>query len=453
MQYTQIQAVGGYDPEYPYIGAYLECQAWDEANLLYLSSDQFNTAQADSSSIYQTIGPALLADVMPPYQWGYTNAYAIYDYISYLYQHNASVVQLFNESYYIDDDTRINYIDVLRWYADKQQYAQLGNLNAVNNVTSQPFPEGVSGSISTLSGNMLAAKMVALLGENIVTEGEYNKFNLLVGDFQPLVSFFSLMGLPDLNPNFYGLPQYASVGVFELYTKSDASDGTAYPSEDDMWVRFYFKNGTDDSEQYLAYPLFGLGPDQFEMTWGDFLSSMNSYMIGDIGFWCQQCGPEITDSTRVFCSYWNTSDSLAGASLPDSSSHHAVSPAIGGLIGAIVSLVVAGIIFGAMMLIGGVRFHRVPSRKSELGGFKGSQKLASDKDLTLPKGGAVVGATVETPGSPVHGGHERVGSWELKQHDLPNIAATHPARRPSFEEDDVGEDIAYRKPVKPDERV
>jgi hypothetical protein len=108
------------------------------------------------------------------------------------------------------------------------------------------------------------------------------------------------------------------------------------------------------------------------------------------------------------------------------------------------------------MLFAGIRLQRVKSHKSELGGFKGSQKLASDKDLTLPKGGAVVGATVETPGSPVTGGHERVGSWELKQPDLPNIAAPHPAaRRPSFEEDDVGDIGAspFRAPVKPDERV
>jgi hypothetical protein len=272
-----------------------------------------------------------------------------------------------------------------------------------------------------------------------------------VGDYQPLVSFFALMGLPVLDSNFYGLPEYGSAAVLELFSKTDASDGLTYPSGDDLWIRFYFKNGTDPSEPYQAYPLFGLGPDQFELPWGTFLQSMERVMIGDIGVWCDQCGPQPLDASRVFCSYWNTSNSLEGTFTGSGSSHNKLNPAVSGVIGAVVALVVAGIVFGAIMLIGGLRFHRVHSRKSDLGGFKGSQKLASDKDLTLPKGGAVVGATVETPGSPVPGGHERVGSWELKQNDLPNIAATHPARRPSFEEDEV--DIANRKPVKPDERV
>jgi len=108
------------------------------------------------------------------------------------------------------------------------------------------------------------------------------------------------------------------------------------------------------------------------------------------------------------------------------------------------------------MLVGGVRFHRGRSHKSEMGGFKGSQKMASDKDLVLPKGGAIVGATVETPSSPLPTGNERVGSWELKQHDLPNIMSPRPvARRPSFEDDDVGDVGAqpFRQPVQPDERV
>ena len=75
----------------------------------------------------------------------------------------------------------------------------------------------------------------------------------------------------------------------------------------------------------------------------------------------------------------------------------------------------------------------------------------------MAAGGAVVGATVETPDSPVAGGHERVGSWELKQNEagMHNIAAPQPARRPSFEDDDIGDIGAapWQKPVKPDERV
>lgn len=383
------------------------------------------------------------------------NAYAIFDYLNYQNMHNATVRDYFNSS--ADADTGISSLDSLRFYADQQQFAQLGNLYAVNNVTSAPWYDEIVGSISTISGNMLAAKMASLLETNIMTGGEYNKFNLLVGDYHPMMSFFALMGLPAQNANFYGLPDFGSVAVLEMYSKTEGSEALTYPSSDDLWVRFYFRNGTDSSEEYRAYSLFGLGPDQFEMPYGDFMATMSTYAIGNIGFWCQQCGPEFDESTRVFCSYWNTSNSLYDWGEPNdigssSSSNHGLSPEVSGVIGAIVALGIAGLIFAAVLVFGGLRFHRVQSRKSEMGGFKGGQKMASDQDLTLPKGGAIVGATVETPGSPVAGGHERVGSWELKQHDLPNIAATHPARRPSFEEDEEV-DISNRKPVRPDERV
>ena len=452
-QYTQINAYGAYDPDYPYVAGNMNCQGWDEAAIEYILTEQFTNTLVESSSIYEKIAPEFLPELpqVEDEQWSYVNAYAIYDWLNYQNMHNQTVMNYFNQS---ASDTGISYLDSLRHYADQQQFAQLGNLYATNNVTHAPWVEGVTGSISTISGNMLAAKMALLLETNILTAGQNNKFNLLVGDFQPLVSFFALMGLPAQNSDFYGLPDFASTAVFEMYSDTTGSEALTFPSVDELWVRFYFRNGTDDT--YQAYSLFGLGPDQFEMRYGDFILAMQSYGIGNIGFWCQQCGPEFDESTRVFCSYWNTSNSLYDWGEPDgfggSSWKHNLSPAVSGVIGAIVALGIAGLIFAAIMLIGGVRFHRVHSRKSELGGFKGSQKLASDRDLTLPKGGAIVGATVETPGSPVTGGHERVGSWELKQHDLPNIAATHPARRPSFEEDEEV-DISNRKPVRPDERV
>ena len=450
-QYTTINSVGGFDLGYPFIAGNIGCQGWDDAYTEYRQTDQYMQREIESQSVYDAIGPVFLQDIgMPSKEWGYINAYVIYDYLNYLNQHNSTVSQILSDPRFVNAATNTSYLEMLRWYADEQQFVQLGDLYAKNNLTSEPFP--VDGSISTISGNMLAAQVVYLLVENINWSGEFYKFNLLVGDYQPLVSFFALMGLPALNSNFYGLPDFGSVAVFEMFSKTTASDGLTYPSEDDLWIRFYFKNGTDPNETYQAYPLFGLGPDQFELPFSVFLASMESVMIGDVGFWCDQCQPYANESTRVFCSFWNTTNSLTGTITEPSSSHNKLSPAVSGVIGAVVALVVAGIIFGAFMLVGGVRFHRVHSRKSELGGFKGSQKLASDKDLTLPKGSAVVGATVETPGSPVAGGHERVGSWELKQHDIPNIAATHPARRPSFEEDD-DVDIANRKPVKPDERV
>lgn len=112
------------------------------------------------------------------------------------------------------------------------------------------------------------------------------------------------------------------------------------------------------------------------------------------------------------------------------------------------------------MLIGGLRFHRVErsprNRRSEMGGFKGGQKMASDQDLSMSKGGAVVGASVEreveSPMSPI--AHERVGSWELKEAEAGRRKVEGEGMgRLSFESEEQEHVDAWRDPVKADERV
>ena len=454
-RYGQIHTSGMYDPEFVYVGGSLECPAFVFAVENYIGSAEFAVKSAATSAIYEKIGPAFLGGVLLPDRWGFINAYAIYDYLSYQNEHNSTAQELFASDEYKDPDTGLSYLETLHTLSNDQQYAWFGNKYAKNDITGENFEGGVEGSISTIAGNTLASKLLGQLQTAIAYEGAWYQLSLLFGDYEPMLSLFSLVDLPPLDSNFYGMPDYGSTVTFELFSYADSSDVT-FPSEEDLWVRFWFRNGSDPSASFQSYPLFNWGPDASDMHWLDFQTAMLNIAVTDVGEWCQQCGASYIGSDRIFCSFWNASDSIdGGASLiaaAASGHHHGVSPAVAGAIGAIVTLVVAGLLFGLLMLIAGVRLHRVQSRKSEMGGFKGSQKLASDQDLTLPKGGAIVGATIETPASPVVGGHERVGSWELKQNDLPNIAASHPtARRPSFEEDDIGS--SPFRPVKPDERV
>ncbi|TKA79326.1 hypothetical protein B0A55_03461 [Friedmanniomyces simplex] len=456
-QYSQVHAAGALDPDFPYLGGSLDCPAFNDAATQYAGTSDFSATESLSRQIYQDVGSQTLTGVLDETAWDYYNAYAIYDYLNYQNAHNKTVAALFSQNANIN--TSYPVLDMLRWYADEQQYAQLGNLTAKNNYTGsdQPLPDGLTGSISTIAGNLLAAKMLAQLQVAIQTGGAYYTLSVLFGDFEPLLSLFALSGLPAVNPNFYGLPDFGSTAVFEVFSYTNDSMDTSFPSSSDLWVRFYFRNGTgandDASGNFQSYSLFGRGPDQLDMTWDEFQTAMYGIMLGDIGTWCTQCGAE-----NIFCAAWNSSDTATGSSDASSVSttrKHELKPAIAGVIGAVVALAVAGILFAALMLIGGVRFHRVEKhKKHDMGGFKGSQKLASDRDLTIPKGGAVVGASVErSPESPISPiGHERVGSWELKQEQLerPNIADTQGMRLPSFEEDRVD---PFRDPVRADERV
>ena len=233
---------------------------------------------------------------------------------------------------------------------------------------------------------------------------------------------------------------------FELFSMTNETNMLFPSTTDDLWVRFYFRNGTDDDDRFQSYPLFGQGPSETDMRWNDFVGEMSGLIIGNVGDWCTQCG-----ANNIFCAAWNGSDATTSSSSTTVSRHHGgISAAVAGVIGAILALVIASLLFGLAMLLGGVRLHRNKSRRQELGGFKGSAKLASDRDLTVPKGGAVVGATVERLPTTT-AGHERVGSWELKDAEM----GRQGDRRTSFEEEEeeARRVNPFADPVKPDERV
>ncbi|KAK3069714.1 hypothetical protein LTS18_000257, partial [Coniosporium uncinatum] len=254
-----------------------------------------------------------------------------------------------------------------------------------------------------------------------------------------------------------------SVAVFELFSlanndSNDTSSSLVYPNADDLMIRFYFRNGTSNvntsgggsgsgsyAEDYQSYPLFRRGPSQTDVSWTEFYKEMSGLGLSSVSEWCKRCG-----AYTIFCAGYESSASNGNGPGPwrgrRGGGSGGMSPAAGGAIGAVVALGVAGLVFAMVMLLGGVRFRRIrQEKKSEMGGFKGSAKLASDADLTLPKGGA--GASVVSSREEDRG-HERVGSWELRQKEGENAG-----RKASFEEDDdIGWDLGA-KPVKPDERV
>lgn len=282
----------------------------------------------------------------------------------------------------------------------------------------------------------------------IATRGQTNKLNLWFGDFAPMVSFAALAGLPsDSRDIFWNVPAFASSFVFELVSLiPNNASGSAFPNSTDLFVKFYYQNGTDPYSQLIQYPLFGNSPSASLISYAEFVSAVSKFSLSGVREWCQTCQKGTSQS--IFCpAYTNTN------SININNSRRGLSPAIAGVIGAIVTLAVAGLLFALVMLIGGIRFHKKEGKRtSSLGGFKGSQKLASDQDLTLPKGGA--GATVITTEPEGPRGHERVGSWELRKKEIGAIDASagRPQRRPSYEDDDMHIN-PHSAAVKPREQV
>jgi len=157
--------------------------------------------------------------------------------------------------------------------------------------------------------------------------------------------------MPSVNVDFTGVTNYASSLVFEMFTNA-STDVTAanYPSTDDIYVRMLYVNGTaSDATPPQPYPLFGSGQDV--LSWGDFNDGMNKFAIGDTGSWCNACG----NTTGICEPYATGASSSSEASTTEGSSGcpNGLSPAVNGVIGAMVTLaVVLGVEALLMLMLG-----------------------------------------------------------------------------------------------------
>jgi hypothetical protein len=329
-------------------------------------------------ALYQTVWQQLLSNVFSFEEANWNNAYEIYDYVSYHYEHDAQ----FRDKL---DQLGPGYLSLLREYASTQQRDLTGNLT-VSGLTNGDM-------IRAVSGRTFATQVVSQFQESIAWgDGDF-KLNLMVGSYEPFVAFFALSGLVNgaSAADFEQLPYPGAAMTFELF--SVGGNATVMPANDDLMVRFLYRNSTDPGVPFLEYPLFGNSPSKTSMAFAEFVSAME--IIGvEVADWCTMC-----NSPDLFCAALTDNQSA-----PSNSTHgtqSGLSPAIAGVIGAISALVFMALAAVFAALLGGLRLVRRDSegRDSTLGGFRGAEKMASDPDLAYSKGGAR---------------HERTGSWELR---------------------------------------
>jgi len=323
----------------------------------------------------------------------YYNAYNLYDVASYAFSRNPQLANAMNQSD----------VDRLQRLAAAQQWDLNGNLSVSGQYTGD--------MIRAVAGRMLASKIVSELRASTTTGGYANKLSLLFGSFQPFIAFWALTQLATSQASgvFDGLPPPGAAMVFELFSLGDGSDNASavYPTDSDLYVRFLYRAGTDLGESFNEYPLFSSGSMSTgtpgRMAFDDFVNGMEGIGLGSVTAWCDACS-----SSNLFCEGLEDNQHGGSSSGGGRSGPGSISPAVAGVVGAIVTLAVLGLAAAAAMLLGRVRFYRADKgRTGGLGGFKGAEKMASDTDLAVAKGGAR---------------HERIGSWELQGGKAPPAA-------------------------------
>ena len=422
MQYPVISTLSDRDDYDIYLEGMNNCPMLEQAVEDFEASSSFQSVVSSKNTFYGSLNSSFSAALpqnnsLEPWNLSYSYAYEIWDYISFQSIHDAA------------SDITADTVAQARALADESAWSIYGN----------------STGIQSMGGRTLIGFVFYTFLQNMYTLGEEYKITNLFTSYEPMVSLFSLLGLNAFHSNFRGMPNVASSMSFELFTNSTVQVPSPlpsgwYPHESDLFIRFLFRNGTTDvtnppAPSLNVYSLFGNNESQDEMPFTQWGTIVESIMMLNVGNWCTTC-----QSTSIFCAAaTNGSIGLPPNASPSSSSHQ-VSPVIGGVIGALVALVVAGILFLVAMLVFGIRFRRITpkKRRSELGGFKGTEKLASDPDLPSQKpgstkNGTVIGASI-VPEAEGESAHRRVESWELKE----GRGKAGDNARPSFENDAEG---------------
>ncbi|MCJ1230396.1 hypothetical protein MMC12_007070 [Toensbergia leucococca] len=290
----------------------------------YLTTPDYMNLLNSTADFYTSLTP-MINGTFSPSQISYENAYIIFDLLNVASIHNASI----NSSNLLTNETLFQ----LRTLADHHEWSLAYN-------TTDP--------IRAVSGSTLAAQVVQALNTTI-TSGGKSKLNIQFGAYGSFGSYFGLANLTEQNPDFYGVPDYASSMTWELFTNGTADP---FPSPDDLNVRFLFHNGTTSNiSEPIAYPLFG--QQALSLPWSTFVSSMNDFALGSQEQWCAACGNTTGVCTSTTTSVNSTSSSPSASSSPSSTG--GISKAVAGVISAFVTLAVLLGIEALVLLIGGLR--------------------------------------------------------------------------------------------------
>lgn len=298
----------------------------------YFTSAEYLQKLDSTKQFYTDLFPVINATFNQS-QDTFKNAYTIFDLINVAEIHNQTIPS----SELLTNETLFQ----LRTLADAHEWGLAYN---------------ASDDMRAIAGKTLAAQIVQFLNGTLTGAGK-QKIGIQFGAYGTFASFFGLADLPSVNEDFKGVADYASAMTFELFTNGTAAQeisSSNYPADEDVYVRFLFHNGTTtNSSEPVAYPLFGSGQDT--LAWKDFTDGMNKFAVGTTKEWCTACG-NFTGTCAAYAPEGSASGSSSdGGSGSGSGSGNGLSPAVNGVIGAMVTLAVVLGLEALIMAVGGMR--------------------------------------------------------------------------------------------------
>lgn len=316
-QFVLIHGEGESDPDTIWIKGDDACPNYDVASRSYRNSAEYQATLEASADFYSKF-EGTLAPIMGAENVSYAKAYDVFDLLNVASIHNRTVVTapFETEPFSIDSAD----LDQLRYYANEWEWNH--NYNA-----SEP-DRSIGGM--TLAGGILHQLDMTVKGSAKV------KFSLMAGSYDTFMSFFGLANLTAASPDFMGLPNYAASMAFELFSDEQ------HFKEEDLMVRFYFRNGTGESQDLNPFPLFG--EDRVDLPYAEFVRELRGRSIYSLEQWCATCA-----ATEDFCVAANKTATATTSS--DNGSDTNLSNTAAGGIGAAVTLAVVGLLGAVFWMV------------------------------------------------------------------------------------------------------
>ncbi|KAF8893680.1 histidine phosphatase superfamily [Gymnopilus junonius] len=284
-----------------------DCNTFNAATAAFYASALFNQTAAEHADFINSLPPFL--DGRPA---TLINMWNIYDFMNVESIHNAT----FNKS------LPATYLAQARDLANFHEWG----------VFTSPQPNGVG----NIGAQTILPSIISSIN-SITNSSDPLKFVVEAVAYKPFLSLFNVTGVVEMNPQLFGIVNYASAVAYEV----------RQTSRGEQVIRFKFKNGTDD--EFNTYNFLNTSGDVPVQT---FINTLKPIGFNDLPTWCKVCN----NTEDRGCA--NLEASCPAASQNLSVHHDRVSPVGAGFIGACITLALMLGALGLLFFTGVISINR-----------------------------------------------------------------------------------------------
>lgn len=342
------------------------CNAWTKRLNAWYNSSSFLGKQAEAQPFFNKIKP-----LMGGRKVDLASMWNVWDYINVNNIHNATFAQAF------DADSTL--LPQARYWASYHE--------------SNSFSDASKQDIGNIAGTAFLPLLISSL-QDLANTSQGLKWVTLAGAYKPFLALGSLIENDNLRTN---VVDYASSLVFEVNQNST--------------VNILLRNGSTDAD-WAPVNVFG-GGNSLPLT--QLVDKLQPYALTTRAQWCDACKTTDARGCDVLAKY-NGTGGAGYAADTSTLGRHRVSPVVAGVIGAMVTLAVVGIlaVLGFFVWKAFASPHRGHKAKSSI----------APSEAYGPDEGASTAIPLRTPSQP--------GSFAPSDH-LQASEHSHPHKGGSFE--------------------